>query len=152
MNDAILVGIGTVLADDPQLTCRLPGMVDRSPVRVDARSPAALPLDVHLAKTAREHPVWVSAGRGAEPIAERHADGRGRRGDSGRRPRTAVSICGGLRRWRTRHHAADGRGRPDDRGVVPAVPTSSTRSVLLRGAGEIGPTASQPSRACRSTR
>src|SRR5438270_256878 len=34
MNDALLTGIGTVLADDPQLNVRLPGMEGQSPVRV----------------------------------------------------------------------------------------------------------------------
>ena len=33
-HDAIGVGSGTMLADDPQLTCRIPGLADRSPVRV----------------------------------------------------------------------------------------------------------------------
>jgi diaminohydroxyphosphoribosylaminopyrimidine deaminase / 5-amino-6-(5-phosphoribosylamino)uracil reductase len=58
-SDAILVGLGTVLADDPDLTCRLPGLEDRSPVRVVADSRLAIPKTSHLVQTAGKVPVWL---------------------------------------------------------------------------------------------
>jgi diaminohydroxyphosphoribosylaminopyrimidine deaminase/5-amino-6-(5-phosphoribosylamino)uracil reductase len=64
-SDAVLTGIGTVLSDDPLLTCRLPGMGSRSPVRVVLDSRLRLPLEAQLVATAREVPVWVFAGEDA---------------------------------------------------------------------------------------
>jgi diaminohydroxyphosphoribosylaminopyrimidine deaminase / 5-amino-6-(5-phosphoribosylamino)uracil reductase len=61
MNDAILIGIGTALADDPALTCRLPGMMGRSPVRVVLDSNLRLPLASAFVRTARDIPVWMVA-------------------------------------------------------------------------------------------
>ena len=69
--DAIAVGIGTVLADDPALTCRLPGLEARSPIRIVFDTDLRLPQASRLASTARTVPTWVFAGLGAPAERER---------------------------------------------------------------------------------
>ena len=57
--DAVLVGIGTVQADDPLLTCRLPGMETQSPVRVVLDRALRISGTSRLVHSARETPLWV---------------------------------------------------------------------------------------------
>ncbi|NVN86509.1 MAG: bifunctional diaminohydroxyphosphoribosylaminopyrimidine deaminase/5-amino-6-(5-phosphoribosylamino)uracil reductase RibD [Rhodopseudomonas sp.] len=67
--DAILVGIRTALADDPLLTCRLPGMEKQSPVRVVLDRALRLRGDSRLVHSAREVPLWLMTSNLAEPAA-----------------------------------------------------------------------------------
>lgn len=66
-SDAILVGSNTVLADDPELTCRLPGLEGRSPVRIVADGRLRLPLTSRLVMTAKDVPTWVFTRQGTDP-------------------------------------------------------------------------------------
>ncbi len=70
-HDVIMVGVGTVLADDPLLTVRLPGLEHRSPVRVVIDTRLRTPPSARVIATAAEVPTWIIAGEGASVAAER---------------------------------------------------------------------------------
>jgi diaminohydroxyphosphoribosylaminopyrimidine deaminase/5-amino-6-(5-phosphoribosylamino)uracil reductase len=107
--DAIVTGIGTVLADDPQLTARPPG--PRTAARVVLDSHGRLPPASRMAVTAREVPVVVAtANASAEALArlrecgceildlagpERRVDVGGLLAEMGRRRWTNVLVEGG---------------------------------------------------------
>jgi diaminohydroxyphosphoribosylaminopyrimidine deaminase/5-amino-6-(5-phosphoribosylamino)uracil reductase len=112
-HDAILTSVGTVLADDPRLTCRLPGMEDSSPLRIIADSHLQIPLTSKLVQSAGAIPTWVITVKGgdrmrikalgdcgvtvieAEPGADVHPDPRWMAEEFGRRGLTRVLVEGG---------------------------------------------------------
>jgi diaminohydroxyphosphoribosylaminopyrimidine deaminase/5-amino-6-(5-phosphoribosylamino)uracil reductase len=114
-HDAILVGSGTAIADDPELTCRLPGLEDRHPVRIVLDRDLSLPLTAKLVASAASHPTWmvvgpdVAASRGAAhraagvELVEAGLDHNGRldlaavMAELGRRGLTRVLVEGGSR-------------------------------------------------------
>ena len=154
MHDAILIGIGTALSDDPLLTCRLPGMEKRSPVRVVLDRDLRLPAGSRLA-----HDGARNAGLGHCRRRMRRAR---RESALQRRRRRGPPQRGGCERHRSRRrapaaggqgdHPAAGRRRAEGCGVVPERRSGRRGGPAARSGDRSGRRASMRSRACRSTR
>ena len=108
----ILVGIGTVLADDPRLNCRMDG--GRDPVRIVCDSSLRIPLDAQLCRTAREQETIVACAR---------ADGE---------KRAALEALG-IRVWAL--PGAD--GRVDLPALMARLGENEIDSVLIEGGSDI---------------
>ena len=78
-HDAVLTGIGTVLADDPLYTVRLPGVAHERFVRVVADRALRLPYESQLVRTAEQQPLWlITTARAVEEHASHATDLRER--------------------------------------------------------------------------
>ena len=64
--DAILVGHNTIVADDPSLTCRLPGLAGRSPIRVVLDTGLNLPISSRIVTSAKDTQVLIVCGNGVD--------------------------------------------------------------------------------------
>ncbi len=108
-HDAILVGIETALKDDPELTCRLPGLEEASPLRVVLDSRLRLKDWSKLAQSARQVPTLV--------FTTADSDG------------AALQVCG----VEVLKVAADARGLPDLAAVLRALAGRGITRLLVEG-------------------
>ena len=66
-HDLVLVGVGTAVADNPALTCRIPGFRPTQVVRAVVDSHLRTPLTAKLVATAAAAPTWIIHRSGADP-------------------------------------------------------------------------------------
>jgi diaminohydroxyphosphoribosylaminopyrimidine deaminase/5-amino-6-(5-phosphoribosylamino)uracil reductase len=111
-NDAILVGVGTAIADDPELTCRLPGLQANSPLRVVLDTRLRLSEWSKLALSAKEVPTLVFTA----------SEGGG-----------ALSACG----VEVIRVARDARGRPDIAVVLKELAGRGVNHLLVEGGAAV---------------
>ncbi len=111
-HDAVVIGIETALADDPQLTVRLPGYSGRQPTRVVLDSRQRLTPDCKLVATAREVPTIVVATGVPVPALV----------DAGVRVLSVPAIGG---------------DRPDLKAVVEALRGEGLATLFVEGGGQV---------------
>ena len=116
-HDAVMVGAASALADDPALTCRLPGMAEASPVRVVIDGNARLPASHALVASAGERATWIVS---TEALGRdgRHADWR----------EAGVEVI---------EVTAEAGGRPVLGAALEALATRGLTRVLVEGGGRI---------------
>jgi len=121
-HDAILIGAGTAMADDPELTCRLAGLEDRSPVRVVLDGRLRLPLTHRLVVGAGEVPTWLFAFAA---------------GDKARVARRRAYVEAGVE---VIDAEADESGNPDPYAVLAELARRGITRLLIEGGGRVAAT------------
>ncbi|HEY3949050.1 RibD family protein [Phenylobacterium sp.] len=111
-HDAVVVGVETALADDPELTVRLPGYNGAQPARVVLDSRQRLAAHCKLVKTAREVPTYVVATGAPE----------------------AHLVEAGVKVLTVRALAED---RPELKSVVAALATEGLARLFVEGGGQV---------------
>jgi diaminohydroxyphosphoribosylaminopyrimidine deaminase/5-amino-6-(5-phosphoribosylamino)uracil reductase len=111
-HDGVLIGIETALADDPELTVRLPGYNGRQPARVVLDSRQRLSPECKLVRSARENPTYVVATQD---------------------PSRAL-VEAGVKVLTVR---AVGEDRPELRSVVQALATEGLSDLFVEGGGQV---------------
>jgi diaminohydroxyphosphoribosylaminopyrimidine deaminase/5-amino-6-(5-phosphoribosylamino)uracil reductase len=115
-HDAILVGAGTARADNPSLTCRLPGLEERSPVRVVVGGRTPLSAESTLLRTADVVPTWIVLPDDADPEWRRSVEGTGAE---------LMSVRG------------NGAGGADPAAILSALGDRGITRLLVEGGGRI---------------
>jgi diaminohydroxyphosphoribosylaminopyrimidine deaminase / 5-amino-6-(5-phosphoribosylamino)uracil reductase len=115
-HDAVLTGAGTVRADDPMLTCRLPGLYERSPMRVVLDSKLSTPATSALARTARDIKTMIITTSSASSAAREALD------------RTGVTV---------EYAGADNDGRVDPLSALKVLGDRGITSVLVESGGKL---------------